>query len=294
MIMTIDGNRPFHLSDTGLPESMTPRAIARDFRRVHRGVYADPATELGPIETIRAAWLRSGPDAVVGGVSASVLHGAQFFDYRDHVELLRHPTGQGRRTRHVRVVRADIDPTDIVEIDGMPTTTAMRTAYDLGRRGPAWLGLAFLDDLTAATELDLGELWRYIVDHPGMRGIRQIRGLIPWIDAGAESSGESWMRHLILADGLPRPETQVVLRDERGITVAKFDHAYRAEKIGVEFDGFDYHYSDEQRAADAARDRESARLGWVTLRRNSAQLSLDPIGFLTRLDRLLDERARRR
>ncbi|MGU3293374.1 hypothetical protein [Williamsia sp. M5A3_1d] len=273
---------------------MSPRDIARDFRRVHRGVYADPAVDLGPVETIRAGWLRSGPGAVVGGVSASVLHGAQFFDYRDHVELLRHPTGQGRRTRHVRVVRADVDPADVVHIDGMPVTSAVRTAFDLGRRGPAWLGLAFLDDLTAATDLDLGELWRYIVDHPAMRGIRQIRGLIPWVDTGAESSGESWMRHLILADGLPRPETQVVVRNEHGFKVARFDHAYREEKIGVEFDGFDHHYSDEQRVADAARDAETARLGWVTMRRNSAQLSLDPIGFLTRLDRLLAERAPRR
>ncbi|MGJ0117845.1 hypothetical protein ACQ7HM_01440 [Williamsia sp. MIQD14] len=191
-------------------------------------------------------------------------------------------------------MRADVDPADVVEAHGMPVTSPIRTAFDLGRRGPAWLGLAYLDDLTAATDLDLGALWRFIVSHPAVRGIRQIRGLVPWIDPGAESSGESWMRHLILSDDLPRPETQVRVYNEHGDIVAKFDHAYREEKIGIEFDGFEYHYTAEQRAANTARDRETARLGWSTIRRNSAQLSFDPHGFLAEVTRQLDERARRR
>ncbi|MGZ8176911.1 type IV toxin-antitoxin system AbiEi family antitoxin [Williamsia sp. SKLECPSW1] len=289
-----DPIRPFLVTAQGLPAGMTPRVVARDYLRLHRGVYAEPGVPLSSVETIRAAWLRAGPDTVVGGVSAAVLHGATFFDHGDHVELLRHPNGQGRRSRNVRIIRADLDPVDVVVVDGMPTTSPVRTAYDLGRRTPGWLALAHLDDLTRATDLDLAELWRFVVDHPGVRGIRQIRGLIPWIDPGAESSGESWTRHLILADGLPRPETQVNVFDATGRIVARFDHAYREEKIGVEFDGFEFHYSAEQRAADAARDRETARLGWHTERRNSRQLSEDPIGFLATLRDLLETRAPRR
>ncbi|WP_188488451.1 hypothetical protein [Williamsia phyllosphaerae] len=291
--MTID-DQPFRLSDIGLPASMTPREVPHHFRRVHRAVYVSPGLTLGPVETIRAAWLRAGPEAVVGGVSAAVLHGATFFDHGDEVELVRAPTGQGRRRSRVRIVRTDLDPRDIVAVDGMPVTSVIRTAYDLGRRGPAWLGLAHLDDLTRSTNLELGVLWRYVVDHPAVRGIRQIRGLIPWVDPNAESSGESYMRHLVLAQGLPRPETQVKVFDEAGRTVAKFDHAYREEKLAFEFDGFDYHYSDEQRASDARRDRETARLGWHTERRNSVELSNDPFEFLGRLELLLEQRARRR
>lgn len=292
--MNDDANRPFLLTDSGLPTAMTPRAITRDFMRVHRGVYADPGTPLDPVETIRAAWLRAGPDTVVGGISAAVAHGATFFDPGERVELIRHPTGQGRRTRNVRIIRADLDTADVVSVHGMPVTSPVRTAFDLGRRSPGWVGLAHLDDITRATDLDLGALWRFIVAHPAMRGVRQIRGLIPWIDAGAESPGESWTRFLILDGGLPKPETQVKVYDETGMIIAKFDHAYREEKVAVEFDGFDFHYSDERRASDAARDRATARLGWLTLRRNSRQLSDDPHHFLAELRQVLDARTPRR
>ncbi|MEH3157186.1 MAG: hypothetical protein PGN29_18430 [Gordonia paraffinivorans] len=292
--MTDDAIQPFLLTDSGLPSWMTPRTITRDFVRLHRGVYADPRIPLDPVGTIRAAWLRAGPETVVGGVSAAVLHGATFFDVTGHVELIRDPNGQGRRTRGVRIIRAELNPADVVTVHGMPVTSPVRTAFDLGRRGPAWMGLAHLDDITRATDLDLGELWRFIVAHPAMRGVRQIRGLIPWIDPCAESSGESWTRFLILDDGLPRPESQLKVYDETGVIVAKFDLAYRDEKIGVEFDGFDFHYTDEQRTSDAVRDRATGNLGWTTVRRNSRQLSDDPARFLAEVRRLLDDRAPRR
>ena len=291
--MSID-NRAFALSDSGLPDGISPRDIRRDFRMVHRGVYAEAGSPLSPTETIRAAWLKAGPDSVVAGVSAAVLHGATFFDHGTTVELIRPPTGQARRYNDVRVHRTELHPADVVVVDGMPVTSPVKTAFDLGRRAPAWLALAHLDDLTRATDLDHMELWRFVSAHPAVRNIRQLRGLVPWIDAGAESSGESWTRHLILADGLPRPETQVKVYDDQGTIVAKLDLAYRREKIGVEFDGFDHHYSDEQRRSNADRDRRTAGLGWHTERRNSVQLSDDPLGFLAHLRGLLDARGRRR
>ncbi|MGU3293263.1 hypothetical protein [Williamsia sp. M5A3_1d] len=286
--MTID--KPFLIASSQLP----PAVVARDYRRVHRGVYIDPGAELAPIDAIRAAWLRAGPGAVVGGVSAAVMYGVSFYRDEGRLELVRCAHGQGRELDHIRVVRTDLDPRDVLTLDGMPVTSPIRTAYDLGRRAPAWSALGYLDALVDATEMDLGQLWRFIVDHPRTRGVRQIRGLVPWIDPKAESFGESWMRLLVLTADLPRPETQVVIRDGSGRKIARFDHAYRAEKIAFEFDGFDHHYSDEQRESDAARDRATAALGWHTERRNSVQLSDDPIGFVTRIERLRDERAPRR
>ncbi|MGJ0119834.1 hypothetical protein ACQ7HM_11575 [Williamsia sp. MIQD14] len=286
--MTID--KPFLITSSELPQPV----VARDFQRIHRGVYADPRVELAPIDAIRAAWLRAGPGAVVGGVSAATMYGVSFYRDAGRLELFRCPTGQGRELDRIKVVRTDLDPRDVLTLDGMPVTSPIRTAYDLGRRTPTWSALGYLDALVAATDLDRGQLWRFIVDHPRTRGIRQIRGLVPWIDPQAESFGESWMRHLVLAADLPRPETQVVIRGAFGRKIARFDHAYRAEKIAFEFDGFDYHYSEEQRESDAARDRATAELGWHTERRNSVQLRDDPLGFVTRIGRLRDERRPRR
>ncbi|HEY9312623.1 hypothetical protein [Williamsia sp.] len=95
------------------------------------------------------------------------------------------------------MVRSDLAPADVTTIDGIPVLSVLRTAYDLGRRPPEWRALGHLDDLLKATGLEVRDLWRYIVEHPGMRGIRQIRGLIPHIDTKSESPPESWLRLLI-------------------------------------------------------------------------------------------------
>ncbi|PYE15120.1 uncharacterized protein DUF559 [Williamsia limnetica] len=260
------GDRPFWGPDAPLPDGITRRMMERNHRRMHRGVRVSATKVLGPHDLIDGALLRAGPGAVLSGLSAAFLHGITWYDADSEIEISRHATGQGRCRGRVRVVRSDLSLDDVMLIDGRRVTTPIRTAYDLGRRPPHWRALGRLDDLVKAADIDLPSFWRYVVEHPGTRGIRQIRELIPHIDPLSESPPESWLRLLIVEGELPRPEAQISVLDDNGYEFARMDLGYRRYKIGIEFDGIEFHETAEQRAHDAARDARLSRLGWVVVR----------------------------
>ncbi|MET2982001.1 DUF559 domain-containing protein [Gordonia polyisoprenivorans] len=54
-------------------------------------------------------------------------------------------------------------------------------------------------------------------------------------------------------------------------------------KIGIEYDGEEYHSSPEQRASDAARDAESARLGWKVIRADKHRMRTNPMGVVNEI-----------
>jgi hypothetical protein len=264
--------------------------MERQFRRIYRGVYVPPDVTLVPMVKFHGAIKRAGPGAAISGMSAAILHGSRWFDDEFEVEICRNAMGQGRNRGGLRVIRCTLDPGDLTEVNGLPVTTVIRTAYDIGRRPPEWRALGHLDDLVRATGLDVGELWRYIVRHPDMRGVRQIRGLVAHIDPVSESPPESWLRLLIVRDGLPQPESQISLFDDNGHEYARFDLGYRKYRIGIEFDGEEFHSTRDQRAHDESRDARARRAGWEILRVRSGRLREDPSGIADDLRGLMYER----
>lgn len=225
---------------------------------------------------MRCALKRAGPGAVISGLSAAILHGIAWFDDDFEVEVCRPATGQGRNRGGIKVVRADLGPGDVTTVDGIPVLSAVRTAYDLGRRTPEWRALGHLDDLMKATGLEVSDLLAYVVAHPAKRGVCQIRGLISHIDTNAESPPESWLRLLMIRGDLPKPEAQIALHDRTGHEFARFDLGYRKYRIGVDYDGEEFHSTAQQRAHDEARDAKAGVMGWVIIRVRAEQLRKDP------------------
>ncbi|MGJ0120698.1 hypothetical protein ACQ7HM_15960 [Williamsia sp. MIQD14] len=267
------------------------RAERRDMVRLHRGVYTDPRISLSTVDRIRAGYLAAGPGSVVAGRSAQFLHGVAYPDVDGDVEVIRDLRGQGRQRSGIRVMRTDqLGPDDIVECNGMPVTSLVRTAFDLGRRRPDWLALGHLDDMARTTPIDLRALWDYTREHTHTSGIRQLRELVGLIDAGAESPGESWTRLIMHRRGLPRPETQIEVFDEYGVLIGRFDLGYRRYKIGIDYDGVDFHSSPEQKRHDARRDAGVIRRGWISLRTCAAALTDNPFAEMAAIERALASR----
>lgn len=262
-------------------------------RRLYRGVHVPLDAEVDPAWQMRSALKRAGPGAVIGGLSAAILHGIAWFDDEFEVEVCRPATGQGRNRGGIKVVRADLDPGDVTTVEGIPVLSVVRTAYDLGRRPPEWRALGHLDDLLKVTGLNTSDLWAYIRAHPATRGVCQIRGLIPHIDTSSESPPESWLRLLIVRGELPKPETQISLYDQSGHEFARFDLGYRKYRIGVEYDGDEFHSTEQQRLRDKARDAKTASLGWVTVRVRAEQLRNDPQEVVSEIRKHLWDRGYR-
>ena len=92
--------------------------------------------------------------------------------------------------------------------------------------------------------------------HRGVRGLVQLRQALHLVDGGAESPYETKTRLVLLSGGLPRPPTQIEVRNEWGVAIARIDMGWEEWKVGVEFDGAQ-HWTDP--AATNPRHRSTRR-----------------------------------
>ncbi|MDT0164129.1 hypothetical protein Q9R32_00995 [Actinotalea sp. AC32] len=162
-------------------------------------------------------------------------------------------------------------PEEVTTVAGIPVTTLARTAVDCAATLPARHGLALVD-AARRSGVTADALERALAGRPGTRGIRRARAVVEHADDGAESPGESSTRAALIGLGLPRPETQVLVRTAAGDMWA--DLGWRRWRRLVEYDGRGK-YEDggvdallrEKRRQDLV---ESA--GWGVLRVTAADL----------------------
>ena len=231
-------------------------------RRLLPDVYAPRDAELSLRDHTVAAWLWSRRRAVVAGAAAAALHGAQWVDVDEPVELIwtcpRPPAA-------LRVRNETLRPEEVTRVAGIPVTTLTRTAFDLGRHLPRDRAVARLDALMRATPFAVDAVAKLAETHPGARGVRRLRRALPLVDGGAASPRETWLRLLLLDAGFPRPTTQIPLMDHAG-NLAVLDMGWEELKVAAEYDG-DQHRTDRRRYVwDQRRSRMVARLGWDAVR----------------------------
>lgn len=102
-------------------------------------------------------------------------------------------------------------------------------------------------------------------DTRGRRGAGTLRhALGGYIDAAAEESTlERRVRRLLQDAGLPAPIAQYRVRV--GGTTYRLDHAWPAEKVALESDGFEFHSSRASFDADRRRRNRLELAGWLVL-----------------------------
>lgn len=102
--------------------------------------------------------------------------------------------------------------------------------------------------------------------HRGARGVRQLRRVLPLIDAGAESPQETRTRLAIVGAGLPKPSTQITVHNDWGFVLARIDLGWEQWRVGVEYDGAQHWTDPRIRAKDIDRVAELERRGWRIIR----------------------------
>lgn len=143
------------------------------------------------------------------GIGASNLHGASWVDHDVPIELV----GVKCRQQEGLIARNErIGADEITRISGLPVTHRVRTAFDLGRYQPRTRAMGCLDALMRNQVFALDEVAGLSQRYPKVRGVRQLRELLPLIDAGAQSPRESLIRLQLRDAGLPRAQTQVPVR----------------------------------------------------------------------------------
>lgn len=227
------------------------------YRVLHPNVYVARETALTFRRRAEAAWLWSGREAVISGLSAARLHGAKWVEDTSPIELVWR---NARSPRGVRTRAAMLGAGEVCLVASLPVTGLARTAFDVGRQGALGQAVARLDALGNATRLNANDVAALESRYPHSRGLRNLRKALALYDPGAQSPRETWLRLLVINAGFPRPRTK--------IPVSRYylDMGWEDIKLAAEYDG-DHHRADRaQFARDITRLEELANLGWTIVR----------------------------
>ena len=242
----------------GSESGLTPYELARHHQRLLPDVYAPRLWTPTLRDRTIAAWLWSKRRAVVAGLAAAALHGADWVDATEPIELI---WTCGRPPAGVTVRNETIAEDEITKVAGLPVTTRTRTAFDLGRRLKRGDAVARLDALKRATAFKEADVTALIERYPGARGVRSLRTVLPLVDMGAASPRETWLRLLLVDAGLPQPSSQYRVFAGQSL-VRVLDLGWEDYLVGAEYDGDQHRTDRRQYAKDVRVKRQLARMGW--------------------------------
>jgi hypothetical protein len=206
----------------------------------NRNVYRMPGAERTWKQALSVALLAGPPGMVISHLSAAGLWGLLPPAELPPVTVPRRVSG---RIRNSVVHHAGVGSTDRCRFQRVPVTAVARTIVDCA---------PFLDQsaLERLVDAAIGRgLCRYRQIKAAQQRAGRVRGgarltaaLAPYTGgARPRSEKEAHVLRLFHNWGLPAPECQYVIRDERGRFVAKVDFAWAPWRFGLEYDGDEFH-----------------------------------------------------
>jgi hypothetical protein len=259
------------------------------WRHVFRDVWVHckvPDTREMRLEAVRLV-LRDG--AFVCGLTAAWICGIEAQDRRGDLVWVGCRTGSRLRTRTGCLTREiTVDDSDLQVVNGITLTTRLRTIFDCARWLPLVEGVVVADAIAHDGAVSPDDLASYAAVRRGLRGIRRLDQVLDLMDPLSESPMETRVRLLLVLAGLPRPTSQLIVRDARGLFVARVDFAYEEQRLIVEYDGA-LHW--EQRRADDRRRDALRAVGWTVLVFGRADYYDNPHVIVATVARALARRA---
>ncbi|MFC0624207.1 type IV toxin-antitoxin system AbiEi family antitoxin domain-containing protein [Kribbella deserti] len=257
----------------------------RSWRRIRHGQFAEAVdrTHLPPwgrraaehLEAVHALLNSLTPESVaISHQSALLLHQLPVFGL--DVSTV-HVTKLNRRIQAMPGVschRGDLTAPDLMTVDGVLMTTPARALVETGCRAPFETTVVAADAALGRGKAQPQELERLLKDTVFWPGSPTMRAAMRFADGRSESVGESRLRVLMAAQGLPEPELQVEFADAMG-PFARVDFYFPEFRTVVEFDGL-VKYGDaaaEVVMREKAREDRLRALGLEVVRVTWADLS---------------------
>lgn len=278
-------------------ETGPTRAQARGlaWRSVHHGWYVPSYVEsTDPCQRIVEASVLLPRAGGVTGWAALCWLGGRWFDGLDLDGVTELPVAlataglHARPHRGVRMSEERCEPDDLLVVDGLRVTTAVRSTCFAMRHAASDDSAACVLDMAAYNDLvSIDELAAYVGAHRGLTGIPRCRRAIPLADENSWSLRESLMRRVWERQaGFPRPLCNVPVFDRSGALIGTPDLLDPVAGLAGEYEGA-VHLAGKQRATDVRREAmfRAAGLEYV------AMLSADFTAvenFVTRLQEAYD------
>lgn len=164
-----------------------------------------------------------------------------------------------------RLHRHDLRPDEVELVDGVRTTTPLRTLTDLARVLDHTSAVIAVDSALRGEQVDAEGVAEVLGGARGA-GAGRVRRVAAAVDPLSGSVLETILRLLLWASALPRPVAQFVVRDRDGEFVARVDFCWPEQRLVVEADGFAFHSDRAAFRRDRQRLNDLERLGWRVLR----------------------------
>jgi very-short-patch-repair endonuclease len=228
--------RPFNAAEARGAGVKRGQLRGPHFRSLGSGLYHWAGLKESSQLILAGVARRMPPGAAFSGLTAAWLHGLDVAPC-DPIEVTIPEPGGSSRLAGASVRRAPLAAGEIVLRRRLPTTTAFRTAVDLGGRSVVMEGVVAIDLFLHAELVSMAELRDYVADHSGAKGIARLRRALDLAEPKAESAMESRLRMQLVMARLPRPEVQVSVKDERGRFLGRPDLLYPRQRLAIEYDG---------------------------------------------------------
>lgn len=246
------------------------RVVTGRLHRVQWGVYAVGHPRL----TVKGGWMAA---VLTCGVGATLSHrsaGALWCiaPYAGAWIDVTAPHARRGRRGALAIHGARLDQVDHVAVDGIPVTTVARTLLDLAeivdRRR---LERAF-ETAERRRLFDLRQVRDVCMRARGRRGLGPMLALLPSLAPPPETRSELERRFLDFCrdHGLPTPTINA------RIGSFEVDALWRAEKLAVELDSFEFHRTRAAFERDRAKDAALMTAGLRVIRLTSRRLDGEP------------------
>lgn len=253
----------------------------RTLVRIGQRTYRHAAVSLDDPARVLASRLDTG--GAVACRSAAWVHGLPNFAAGSPPEVLIATRKADYRATLARVhTTTRLPADDLIEVDGLLVTSVARTLFSLAALVPEISPQAVraaVDDAIRMRKASDRWLWHRLEELRcrGRNGVSVLETILTARAGGAIT--ESWLEREFLRVlgrvGLAPPQCQARIK-ARGAFVARVDFLYAAERVVIEVTGAVAHSTPSQRAADARRRNELARLGYFVLEFTYEQVVGEP------------------
>ncbi|WP_322921964.1 hypothetical protein [Nocardioides renjunii] len=296
------------LVEDGYTDHQLARLVSAGvLHRVRHGAYVDAALwdRLSAADRhrvlCRAALRTAHPLAALTHVSAVVERGVPVWNISlDEVHLTRTDGNGGRREAGVVHHGGELSEHDVEIVNGVRVSPAARNAVEVLSTATPEAALVVVNGLLHSEQMSVDELVAAVEAMKHWPHTLSAHVVLALADGRMESPAESRTYYMCRQQRLPRPEPQVVIRDERGRVFGRVDFAWPHHGVFLEFDGrikYELHRR-EGETLDQYLLREKKReericllTGWVCIRIGWADLE-NPVATAARIRRLLESRTR--
>ncbi|MEO6199912.1 MAG: hypothetical protein ABIX44_01985 [Cryobacterium sp.] len=160
---------------------------------------------------------------------------------------------------------------------------ARLTLYDLVAAGDYLVSGRVTDAGREPPLATIAELRAGVLRYAGRRGAKNLRQAIERVRTGVDSRPETWLRLILIDDGLPEPVVNEAIFSSAGVRLGKPDLAYRWARLLFEYEGDEHRLSKERFRRDIARREIFESERWRVMRVIPDDIFTNQRAFLIRV-----------